>query len=225
MAFFGLFQTSGGNASAEMILIALLYAFLMGQIVAWVYTWTHSGISYSRAFVQSLVMIAIIIAFVMIIVVHNVIVAFGLFGAFAVIRFRNVLKDTRDTTFIFMQLGVGLGAGTWNFMIVAVGVLMFATAMLYLRFTGFGSIHQHDALLRFEAPGGVESDLSALLRRHCQKVVMISHRTESATAKHDFSYRLLMRDPQRSGDLIDELNALGGVQRVSLLLQEDHSEI
>jgi hypothetical protein len=224
-SFLRMFEPAGGHASFGMILIALLFAFVMGQVVAWIYTWTHTGISYSRAFVHSLVMIAVIIALIMVIVGQNVIVAFGMFGAFAVIRFRNVLKDTRDTGFIFMELAVGLGAGTGNFLIVAVGTVFFGLMMLYLKATGFGSIHVHDALLRFEAPHGLDTTLRGVLLRHCQRIALVSHRADSATAVNDYSYRLLLRDPLRSSELIHELNELQGVGRVSLLLQEYHSEI
>ena len=37
-----------------MLLLALVLAYLFGQMFAWVYILTHSGVSYSRSFVVSL---------------------------------------------------------------------------------------------------------------------------------------------------------------------------
>ena len=37
------------------LMLGLLLAFLCGQAIAWVYMLTHSGLSYSRSFVNSLV--------------------------------------------------------------------------------------------------------------------------------------------------------------------------
>ena len=41
-------------------LLGLLLAFLGGQTLAWVYMATHSGLSYSRSFVNSLVVIPVL---------------------------------------------------------------------------------------------------------------------------------------------------------------------
>ena len=40
-----------------MMLMGLLLAFCCGHAIAWVYMFTHSGLSYSRSFVNSLVVI------------------------------------------------------------------------------------------------------------------------------------------------------------------------
>jgi hypothetical protein len=42
----------GGLFSPEAIILSLLLAFVLGQVLAWVYYATHSGLSYSRSFVQ-----------------------------------------------------------------------------------------------------------------------------------------------------------------------------
>ncbi len=224
-SFFQLFQSSAQAPTLGMMIMALLYAFIAGQIVAWAYTWSHSGVSYSRAYVQSLVIIAVVIALIMMIVGTNVVVAFGLFGAFAVIRFRNVLKDTRDTAFIFMELAVGLGAGTWNFLPLTIGTAVFVMVVMYLSMTSFGSRQLHDALLRFEAPKEQGDLIARIMSRHCLKTSLISHRSEFEKPLEDFSYRLMLRDPGRSNEFIEELKSIEGVSGVSLLLQGDQAEV
>jgi predicted PurR-regulated permease PerM len=51
------------------ILLGLLIAFLCGHVVAWVYMACHSGLSYSRSFVNSLIVLCVIVALVMAVVV------------------------------------------------------------------------------------------------------------------------------------------------------------
>ena len=50
--------------------------------------------------------------------------AFALVGAMSIIRYRTVLKDTKDLTYVFAALVLGMGAGTGNFMLVFVGSLL-----------------------------------------------------------------------------------------------------
>ena len=46
------------------VLLSLLLAFACGHVIAWVYMWTHSGLSYSKSFVNSLVVMPMIVALV-----------------------------------------------------------------------------------------------------------------------------------------------------------------
>ena len=46
----------------NLTLLGLVLAFLCGHLVAWVYMLTHSGLSYSRTFVQSLMIMPVIVA-------------------------------------------------------------------------------------------------------------------------------------------------------------------
>jgi len=80
---------------------------------------------------------------------NNLAVAFGLIGALSVIRFRNVLKDTRDTAFIFIALTIGMATGTRIYVISGVGILVLSLVLLYLHWTSFGSRHTSDGFLRF----------------------------------------------------------------------------
>jgi hypothetical protein len=118
-------RSSGGSVfSPEDILLSLLLAFVLGQVLAWIYYFTHSGLSYSRTFVQSLIMITVVVAMVMAVIGNNIITAFGLMGALAIIRFRNIIKDTRDIAFIFCSLVVGMATGSQRYGIAIVGTII-----------------------------------------------------------------------------------------------------
>jgi ABC-type microcin C transport system permease subunit YejE len=56
---------------------------------------THAGISYSRSFVNSLVVMPVLVSLVMQVLNNNLVTAFGLMAIFAIVRFQNILRDTR----------------------------------------------------------------------------------------------------------------------------------
>jgi hypothetical protein len=85
--------SSSGFFTPEAILLSLLLAFVLGQALAWVYYLTHSGMSYSRSFVQSLIVITVVVAMVMAVIGTSIITAVGLMGALAIIRFRHCWDD------------------------------------------------------------------------------------------------------------------------------------
>lgn len=212
---------------AEMALFVVLLSFVIGQFVGWIYMWTHRGLSYSQTFVTSLVVIPVIVAVMMLLMAGSIIVAFGLLAVFAVVRFRNVLKDTRDTTFILWAIMEGLAVGTQRFSTALIGALGVATVLLYLRLTAFGSRHRYDAVLNLQLTGDVAGGLSRLkdvLYRHCARVQLTVERRQ-APQKLDLSYRLLLRDPARRDELRFALEESEGFEEVSLYLREDESEI
>ena len=68
-----------------MMLMGLLLAFVCGHAIAWVYMFTHTGLSYSRSFVNSLVVIPTIVSMVMLVLSNNLVTAFGLMAIFAIL--------------------------------------------------------------------------------------------------------------------------------------------
>ncbi len=216
--------TSAGPMSA---LFTLLFAFVVGQFIGMVYMLTHKGLSYSQTFVASLVVIPVIISMMMLMMAGSIAFAFGLLAVFAVVRFRNVLKDTRDTTFILWSIMEGLGIGTLRYSTALIAALGIATVLAYLRITSFGSRHRYDAVLSLQLTGdlvGGVATLKHILARHASRSRLTSERKLTDEGL-DLSYRLLLRDPARYDELQWALKQTEGFQRVSLFLREDESEV
>jgi hypothetical protein len=214
-------------SSPETALFIILFSFVLGQFVGWVYMWTHQGLSYSRSFAASLVVIPVVVALMMVLMSGSIVVAFGLFAVFAVVRFRNVLKDTRDTTFILWAIMEGLGVGTMRYSTSLMGALGVAAVLTYLRVTSFGSRHRYDAVLGLQLAGDtgtLRGELKQILRRHCARTLLASQQ-RMATNVTTLSYRVLLRDPTRSSELCQALEQTAGVEDVTLFLREDESEI
>jgi hypothetical protein len=209
------------------LLLGLCLAFLCGLVIAWVYMATHAGLSYSRAFVNSLVVIPMIVTVVMMVLNNNLVTAFGLMAVFAVVRFRNILRDTLDTSYVLAVLAVGMAAGTQRFSLAVIATLTLMGAMFFLWYTGFGSRHRYDLVvnLHWARPMAEMPFLSRLLERHSRSVHCASQRSGDRQEGLDLSYRLLLRDPGRIEDLMIELRGLEGVSRVTSLKAEQESEL
>ena len=133
------------------VLLSSLLAFGMAFLWATVYRWTHSGIAYTRAFYSSLILIAPIVAMIMMAIGSNVALSLGLVGALSIIRFRTVVRDTKDMTFLFMSVGIGLcaGAGAWLIGLIGTGVV--AAAAVGLSRAGHDGVGSADYILVFRS--------------------------------------------------------------------------
>lgn len=209
------------------LLVGLFLAFLCGQVIAWVYMYTHSGLSYSRTFVSSLILVPITVSLVMMVLDNNLVTAFSLMAVFAIVRFRNIVRDTLDTVYILSLIVIGMACGTQRYSIAIIGCAMASLVLIYIWYTNFGSRQRFDYIINIEWNRSLSelSFLDQLFGRHSLKTVMASQRSTDMDEPAQLSYRLLLRDPGRVEELISELNAQEGVNRVTTIKAEEESEI
>lgn len=124
-------------------------ATALGVIVALVYRHTHKGLSYSQSFTQTILYLTVIVAIVMMVIGSNVARAFALVGALSIIRFRTVVKDTKDTSFVFAALAIGMAAGTTNYFLALLATAFMVGIALTLYASNFGALYKSEFILRF----------------------------------------------------------------------------
>lgn len=225
----GLLQGDFGMAPTNFpaLFLGLLLAFAGGHLLAWVYMATHSGLSYSRSFVTALVIMPLVVSLVMHVLSNSLVAAFGMMAVFTIVRFRNMLRDTMDTTYILLVLVLGMACGSQKFSTAVVGTGAVALALLYLWTTSFGTRQRYDLILNLHwaRPVGELGEVARLLERHARRTHPASQRGSAGDTGVDVSYWLLLRDPARVEELLDELRSVNGVSRVTSLAAEDESEV
>lgn len=217
----------GGGFDARGVLLSLVLAFVLGQVIAWVYYMTHSGLSYSRSYVQSLILITVVIAMVMTVIGNNIITAVGLMGALAIVRFRNIIKDTRDIAFIFCSLVVGMATGSHRYATAIMGTIVLSLIVLYLFFSDFGAHEPHNGFLRFSLRGpiGPNHPVAGVLRRFCGNFTLISMQDTGFGGPAEYAYQLMIRNTARNEELISDLERIEGMENINLTMQEKLLEV
>jgi len=211
--------------STETLVLALTLSFVLGQLMAWTYIRTHTGVSYSRSFTQSVVLMMMVVSLVMFVIQNNIITAFGLIGALALIRFRNVLKDTRDTVFVFFSLVLGMAIGSQRYMAAVTGTIALCLVAFYFHFTRFGTRGHFDGHLTCRVSNVLDykGSFAGLLRRFCRRVQRVSIRHREGIVEYVF--QVCLRDRNRGGELSDELLRLEGVENAVLILHDELTEV
>jgi hypothetical protein len=214
--------TQGSVVELRVALVSLLLAFGLGQAVAVVYMATFRGLSYSRSAVHSMALGSVIACMLMLAVGNSIAAGIGVAVGLSAVRFRTTLRDPRDIMFIFAALGVGIASGLQAHAAALLGTAMFAGGSLLLHFTGYGARHQPDGLLRFTAPAGpgAEEEITKLLRTHCRTFSLVTLREAAQGTVMEHAYQITVRAPELRSSLVSRLQAIPGVQDVSLLLQE-----
>lgn len=209
------------------LFLGVMLSFLCGQAIAWTYMITHRGLSYSRSFVVSLITLPVIVSLVMSLLTNNLITAFGLMAVFAVVRFRNVLRDTLDSAYLLGVIVLGMACGMQRFTTALLGLSTLAGILFYVRATSFGVRQDHDVVLslRWLHAQSEIGPLEHTLHRHCLRFVRAHWKSTPSDGGLLLSYELLMRDPGRIDEMLEDVGAVPGTRDITGAPVPDETEI
>lgn len=215
-------QTASESVSVLTLVFTILLAFVLSSMLAFVYQKTFRGLSYSRNFVQSIVLISIISTVVIQSVGDSLARGFGIMAAMAIIRFRTNFKDPRDTLFVFASLAAGIACGSYTFQIAIVGTLGFSLAAIILYHSPLGPNSYFDGMLRFNVPVDCndQQKLELVLRDYCKAFALVTLREIAQAQQLDYVYHIKMRKNKQREDLMSGLRSIDRLQGLSLMMQE-----
>ncbi len=200
-------------------------AFVLGVLISWVYRSTHRQLAVSFSLMNTLVLLAMIMSMVMMVIGNDIARAFGLAGAMSIIRFRTVVKDTRDTAFVFFAIGAGMAAGTGNLKIAVAGTLLISIGAEILHWTRHGAAARRSYLLTFDvAPEQAESGAEVfrgVFDAQLARQSLVSVKSVRMGQFLSLTYQVELQPRATSERLVAELSALEGVHRVTLSFGEE----
>jgi uncharacterized membrane protein YhiD involved in acid resistance len=219
------FEDLTGTFTAADITLTLLVSFIGSCAICFVYRRTHSGVSYSKSFVQSLVILGMAVSIVMLIVGSNVARAFSLVGALSIVRFRNAVKETRDVAFVFLVMIIGMAAGTRFFLLAGITAVVMSLVILVMdRFNWFDD-NAPSQILRVQVLDDVDADLEPVLVAHTTHVELLSIDSIRGTEGSEFVYAVQLKKKTDPQTLLRAVREVIGDSRVSLITGYDTNAI
>lgn len=199
----------------------LIFTFLLGLFIAWMYRVTHRGFSYSQSFVLSLVLLAVITEAAVVVISDSISRAFALFAAFSIIRFRTPIKDPKDIVYMFWAIMTGIMVGASYYLIAVVTTALIAVFILILTRWNFGAFSRPKHLLNFSFSG----DQSAfqqqiaddLFPRYLHTYTLLTATTGSTQKFIEYSFTVEPQNNAKIGEFVEALRALHGIHSVRLV--------
>ena len=115
-----------GNIDLVGVLLAIVFAFVIGVFIYWVYHANYRGVMYSRNMGMMLVMLTLITTPVVMCIKSSLELSMGMVGALSIVRFRTAVKDPLDTAYMFWALTMGILLGAGYFLIAVVVAIAIA---------------------------------------------------------------------------------------------------
>ena len=211
---------SAGTLSTQDVLIRVGMSILFGLLIYVSYRLTHEGSIYSAKFNITLLTLTILTTMVMTVIGNNVALSLGMVGALSIVRFRTSIKDSRDTTYIFWTIIIGICCGVGDFMVAGIG-----SAGVFLVLLALGRVKNENRMLlvirgNFEQEDGIRKTVFEYFTKPpVMKAEKLDRRSMSASNKRETA-RAAEEGRQRAS-IIRKLRDLGGVEYVNIVVQSD----
>ena len=202
------------------IVVNLLLSFFFGLIISLVYKKTHKGLSYSQSFMITNVFVSVIVCMVIMIIGNNLARAFALVGALSIIRFRTVVKDTKDTAYIFWSLASGMATGTGSYFLAVAGNIILSLIAFTLFKTNYGSIIKSEFILQFRIQiedKKISDSYNAILSKFTKTQTLLSSESSDDNNSIKVSIDIVMKEDLNQNDLLKEISSLQGISEVVII--------
>lgn len=153
--------------SFYVVLLSTLFAFFLSSVIAMTYEYTTQSIYRRAHYLQAIILIGVVAAMVMQAIGDSLARGLGIIGALSIIRFRTVLDDPRNITFMFASLGAGIATGVLGFGVAFTGTLVFCLGALILRFSPLRNNNELIGEIKLQVPKS--DDVQVTIEKHLSK--------------------------------------------------------
>jgi uncharacterized membrane protein YhiD involved in acid resistance len=200
------------------VVFAMLFSLALNIGIAQVYRKTYRGTRYSQDYVQTLIMIGVVTTILIMVVSGNGYIAFGMFAAFSVIRFRRNLGQSRDLAFVFFAMAIGMVVGARLYGSAIIIAVIVSTAIWILtKINAFAPRRaSHLLSLRMTSEMDFEKLLAPVFETFADRVHLIRISSAQAGMMTELRYGLILKFGISTTAFMEALHLACGNNRVVL---------
>lgn len=213
------------NFTLGQIGLNLCLAFALAYLAATMYRRMYAGPAYSFSFFVTLLVTPVVVSMIMMAIGSNVALSLGLVGALSILRFRTVIKDTRDMSFLFLMVGIGLCCGSGAYAMAILGTLFVCAVLIGIHFVAKVRKSPSEYILVFrqqgQADGETEQALDSLL--DWRKLHGAADLGQDGGC--EYTYRIRLGTSVTPQTLLNRLKTIKGLYDSSLISPESQVAI
>lgn len=205
------FLESVTGFSLSEVLLAMLFAVIVGLFIFWVYKKTFTGILYSSGFALTLIGLTLVTTLVIIAVTSNVVLSLGMVGALSIVRFRTAIKEPMEIVFLFWSIAVGIVIGAGMIPLAVLGSVIIGIILII--FANRKNVENAYILVLNCENEEAENTAAELLKSTVKK-----YRIKSKTVNADgieLTTELKIKDDKMA--FVNQMNEIAGVKNATLV--------
>lgn len=220
--FTSILDTATETLSSANTLLCLLVSLVLGFIISLTYM---TGKSYSKSFVSTLVMMPLLIQIVIMLVNGNLGTGVAVMGAFSLVRFRSVPGSSREISFIFFSMAVGIATGMGYILFSFTITLIICLVFIFLNKTSFGERKSCERKLKIIIPENLDYThiFDDLFEKYTKEASLEKVKTTNLGSMFELNYNITMTDPDKEKEFIDNLRCRNG--NLTIVLNRNSSQL
>jgi hypothetical protein len=208
--------------SISSALLCIGTALLLGVIICMAYFIITPRKDRSASFTLSLIILPVIVAVVIILIGGNLARAFSMAGIFTIVRFRSVPGDSKDISFVFLSMAVGLSVGLGYLTLGIVVAVVIGAVIVLVSKLGIGIPKQKEKRLRITIPEDMnyQGAFDDLFQKYTSYYEMQKVKTTNLGTLYELSYDIVMKDTGVEKEFLDAIRCRNGNLGIMLSLKE-----
>lgn len=200
------------------VLGAMALSFFLNLLIGGLYKATYKGTQYSQDYVHTLIIIGTVTTILIMVVNGNGAVAFGMFAAFSMIRFRRNLGQSRDLAFVFFAMATGMGIGARQYKIVMITTLIVGVAIYIISKLDSFAPKRASHQLRIRVNNDVDFSIAfnEIFEKFTDVIEMISVESVQAGMMSELRYGIVLKKEVKVSDFMEEIQIACGNNRAIL---------
>ncbi|NWK57197.1 DUF4956 domain-containing protein [Verrucomicrobiaceae bacterium N1E253] len=187
------------------------------------YKSTYRGKSYSQDYAHTLVIIGTVVTIIILIVrgEGGGQIAFGMFAAFSIIRFRRNMNQARDLAFIFVSMATGLSVGALPLSQLWLAVVLLAIVGLAVVLLAKGDLFaptrvSHNLRVRVTNDINYDEVFAPIFAQYTEDVSLRSVESSQAGMMTELRYGVTLSDSRKIAEFMEKMQVACGNNRVLL---------
>ncbi|MCL2754604.1 MAG: DUF4956 domain-containing protein [Oscillospiraceae bacterium] len=198
----------------------MIVALAMGVIMSLLYKGVTKKGTPSQNFAITLMLLPPVIAAVVFLIGTNIAAAFSLAGIFSFTRFRSAAANSKDLSFIFVTMAIGIACGIgYVSHAVAISALL-CFLLLVLSITNYGESKSEPKILRINVPESISYGemFTPIFEKYSYSWDLMRVKLVDLGATYEVSYSIALKLGINEKEMIDELRTRNGNLNITLML-------
>lgn len=201
-------------------LIALSVALLLGIVIAAVGRFRSKQ---TRSLSIAIALLPMIVQTIIMLVNREFGAGLAVAGAFGLIRFRSAPASARDMVLIALSVAVGLACGMGTVGIAAILAVLVLVILTVLNLINFGKSPSGARDLRIVIPEGLNYSevFEDVFMKYTSRHELVRVKTTTMGSLFNLKYEIMLKDPSREKEFIDELRIRNGNLEITCSSPDD----
>ena len=193
------------------MVLALLFSFVIGIFIFYVYKKSYSGVMYSSSFGVTLIALTMITNLIILAVTSNIVLSLGMVGALSIVRFRTAIKEPSDIASLFWAIGIGIVIAAGLIPLALFGSLLIGIVLLV--FSSRSDIDQPFILVVHYEDQTSEDNAYSFIEDNVKRFSIKSKSVSQNLIEVNYEIRLKNKDTH----LVNALSALPGINHTIMI--------